>query len=154
MDFVNYGEETLGNSLGIASGISIADPLNKTYVILSDGAIQMGPTLEAIQFIGKHKLNLICLVDVNEVQLTGKTSEILNQDIFSIKNIFLNYGWKVHILDNPEDYLKLELDTQKPLVVLFKTIKGFGVKEFEEDPVKYHYHKLTMEELDDFTYRG
>ncbi|MFZ9615180.1 MAG: hypothetical protein ACO3AG_00750, partial [Fluviibacter sp.] len=61
--FVDYSEETIGNALGVGAGIAMATD-KKVYINISDGALQMGNTLEAIQFIGQHQLkNIICTVD-------------------------------------------------------------------------------------------
>jgi len=136
-DFINFSEETLGNALGVAGGIALAD--NKiTYCNISDGALQMGPTLEAIQFIGENKLPIILTIDINNYQLTRKISNRINY----YKNIF--YKWDVvHIkfgesLNIFNDYI----NTCKPVVFLIETKKGCGVKEMEDNPIEWHYKKL------------
>ena len=76
IDFVYYSEETIGNSLGVAAGVSLATD-KKIYVNISDACLQMGPTLEAIQFIGKNGGNILVTVDYNNSQVTGKCSDII-----------------------------------------------------------------------------
>lgn len=152
LPFVNFSEETLGNALGVAAGINLANN-RKTIVNLSDGAIQMGPTLEAIQFIGANQLDITCFVDCNGYQLTGSTKSIANQDCRSIQKIFDAYGWRTIMIDsddfNFETYRLLSEALIKPAVFLFRTRKGHGVPEMEDDPVTWHYKPLRS--LDEIT---
>jgi len=142
IDFVNFSEETLGNALGVAGGLMFND--KKTFVNLSDGAFQMGPTLEAVQFIGHHQKDVLLCVDCNDMQLTGNTNSILSQNINTIADILSSNGWDVLIIDDEmSEYLIQEiLERYTPTALLFKTTKGQGVKEMEEDSVKWHYKEL------------
>jgi len=152
LDFVSYGEETLGNALGIASGIAIASD-KKTYVNLSDGAMQMGPTLEAIQFIGANQQNILVTIDCNGQQLTGSTYDILGQTILNHQNTFNNNHFKTFIITENDlniDYLIYLLSLTGPVCILFKTYKGQGVVEMKNDPVGYHYKKLRN--IDEITF--
>lgn len=150
LDFVDYTEDTLGNSLGIASGLSIGNN-KKTYCFLSDASIQMGPTIEAINFIGLSPYsnkNITCFVDCNNFQLTGSTSSVSGFDINTINQIFKNANFKTYIIDcssdiaNKEFFYTFGKDESLPVVYLFLTKKGDGIKEMEDDPVKYHYAKI------------
>jgi len=153
LNFVNFSEETLGNALGVASGLSLAEPDKLTYCNISDGALQMGPTLEAIQFIGHHKQNILLTVDFNGMQLTDSLMNTSGINSFRIEGMFGLHGWKVHLYDTRvlNDYgmnlvidnvLKEQKETKKPTVIIFKTSKGQGVKEMEKDPVLWHYKEL------------
>jgi transketolase N-terminal domain/subunit len=154
IDFVNFSEETLGNALGVGSGIAYNG--KKTYVNISDGALQMGPTLEAIQFIGKHKQNIFCTVDFNSMQLTGDTQQIIGINIFNVESMFRIYGWTTIMVDTKrtskiiiESFIERALKYDKPIAIIFKTIKGQGVKEMEEDPVAWHYKELkSLEDIE------
>lgn len=151
--FVNYSEETLGNALGVAAGIALGSS-KKTYVNISDGALQMGNTLEAIQFIGKQKLPILCTVDFNGMQLTGSTSKIMGINIDQQAAFFESFGWKVYIMETnftKRDIVRLELylELKRPTVILFKTVKGQGVQQMEKDPVLWHYRELKdINEID------
>jgi transketolase N-terminal domain/subunit len=136
--FINFSEETLGNALGVASGIQLANN-KRTWVHLSDAAFQMGPTLEALQFIAKKKQDLIITVDSNEYQLTGKTYDILRLDSVFISSLCLDLGYNSFIIK--EDYTRIPYHLKKkgPTILIFKTTKGQGVKKMEEDPVYWHY---------------
>jgi len=150
IDFVDYGEETLGNALGFASGISYNG--KRTYCNISDGALQMGPTLEAIQFIGKHKQNIVLTVDYNRTQLTGNTTDILGMTINGVYDTFYNAGWLPYIISDSKfnaKNIKSILDNSKgPIVFLIETNKGSGIDEMVQDPVKWHYKQLrNMNEI-------
>lgn len=143
IDFVDYGEETLGNALGFTAGISYNN--RPTYCNISDGALQMGPTLEAIQFIGKHKMNVLLTVDYNRTQLTGNTTEIAGTTINGHYDYFYNAGWIVYKIESKNfNSKKLEevLNHNAPIVFLIETQKGDGVVEMVDDPVKWHYKQL------------
>ena len=53
---------------------------------------------------------------------------------------------KLNVLDikNPkfEDFNIFDSKNAVPTVVIVRTVKGEGVKEFEQDPVKFHYKTL------------
>jgi len=147
INFIKYSEETLGNALGIASGLAFNG--KKTYCNISDGALQMGPTLEAIQFIGKHKQNILLTVDFNSMQLTGDTQSIMGINMFNIESMFRIHGWQTIMIDTRyvnKSRIKMSIDralsTNKPVTLIFKTSKGQGVMEMEKDPVGWHYKEL------------
>ncbi len=151
--FVDFSEETLGNALGIASGISYNN--KPTWCNISDGALQMGPTLEAIQFIGNHNQNILLTVDFNGTQLTGNIKEINGMTIEKSKQLFELNNWTCYII-NSKDFKKSNVkhlieNTKGPLCILVNTIKGEGVIEMENDPFKWHYKQLRS--LDEITLR-
>lgn len=148
--FVDYGEETMGNALGVATGIAMASD-SKIWVNISDACLQMGNTLEALQFIGHNKINNIFVtVDYNNSQVTGNIDDILKVD--PIINLCRHYGWWTQIVDGHNKHqLKStfqNLTDSLPNIVFCKTVKGKGVKQMEEDNKKWHYKKIeTLEEL-------
>ena len=140
--FVDYSGETLGNSLGVSSGIELGN--NKlTYVNMSDSQLQMGPTLESIQFIGRHKQNIVLTIDYNKKQLTGDLLTNLKSDM----TMFNLNGWKSYSIDNPSDINKSMFSHNHPVVIFVNTIKGKGIKEMENDPVYWHYKPIEDEQL-------
>ena len=144
IDFVNFSEETLGNALGIASGIELSNK-KPTWVHLSDAAFQMGSTLEALQFISKHKQNIIITVDSNEMQLTGNTYDVLGLDSVFIASFSIVMGIETLIIK--DDYSKIESFLKKsgPKMLVFKTKKGNDVPEMEMNPIYWHYKKWEGE---------
>jgi transketolase len=146
--FVKYSEETIGNALGIASGVALTTE-KRIWVNLSDAALQMGNTLEAIQFIGHYQQkNIFVTIDNNDAQVLGKTSEIIGID--PVFNMFEGYGWDVKYVNghNHEELNNCftELEFTKPTVVICNTIKGGLVNEMVKDIKKWHYKKIENEE--------
>lgn len=147
--FVDYSEETMGNALGVASGIAMTTE-KKVYVNISDAALQMGNTLEAIQFIGQHQLkNIVCTVDYNNAQVTGVTKEIINvEPVVAMARL---YNWNVFVVDGHD---KKRLDSviqqavqnsEQPSLVVCITKKGKGIADMEKDTKKWHYKKIESE---------
>jgi len=140
IDFVDYSEETMGNALGVSAGIAMTTE-KLVWVNLSDAALQMGNTLEAIQFIGHHKLkNILVTIDFNNSQVLGNISDILPVD--PVINFFRENGWQVNT--GIDDFNIGDL----PKVFIMKTKKGNGVPSIEKDIKKWHYKRIeTLEEL-------
>ena len=146
--FVDFSEETMGNALGVASGIAISKPNTLVYVNLSDASLQMGSTLEAIAYIGTNQLkNIIVTIDYNQMQVTGKTNDIIC--VKPILNLFKNYDWTVIEVDgHNKNKLRLAFDNihknrTSPLVYFCHTIKGKGIDYMESDPITWHYKLLV-----------
>jgi transketolase len=147
--FVDYAEETIGNALGVATGIAMTTD-KKVYVNITDGTLQMGNTLEAIQFIGQHQLkNIICTVDYNNAQVTGCASDIINvEPVLSMARL---YNWNLFVVDG-HDSNKLDQvmqqavqNSDQPTMVVCITKKGKGISDMENNINKYHYKKIESE---------
>lgn len=140
IDFVDFSEETLGNALGVASGIEIGNG-KQTWVNLSDASLEMGPTMEAIKFIGRYNQNIKVTIDFNKMKLTSE----LFLTTKGIRQLFENNGWWFFEIKTKKDFYKLGnlLNTSGPVCILIHTKKGDGVKEMEKDPIEWHYKSLT-----------
>ncbi len=151
IEFVDYSEETMGNALGVAAGIALARPEQRVWVNLTDATLQMGSTLEAIQYIGHNSINnIIVTVDYNGMQVTGETSKVL--DVSPVKNFCKDSGWHSgecngHYVPSIRRLWSHSLDIDKPKIFFYNTVKGYGVDYMVEDPVKWHYKPI--ERLDD-----
>lgn len=144
--FVDYADETIGNALGVAIGLSIANPNKRVWVNISDATLQMGNTLEAIQFIGQHNLkNIFVTVDYNNAQVTGRTSDIISID--PCKTFFSSYGWQMSDVNGHDknELIKTFSNVSKehPNVIFCNTIKGYGVKVMADNIQKWHYRKIS-----------
>ena len=139
--FIDFSEFSLGNAMGVAAGMAIACPNQLVWCHISDGALQMGNTLEAIQFIGHNKLkNVMVTVDYNGGQVTGKIDDILTVE--PVIDFFKGYGWDVNF-----DLTNFKVD-DNPKVFIMRTVKGQGVPSIEKDIRKWHYKKIeSYEEL-------
>lgn len=148
IDFVNYSEETMGNALGVGAGIATACN-DLVWVNITDATLQMGSTLEAIQYIGQKKLaNIFLTVDFNDYQVTGRTSDIIN--VNPVVNFLHDNNWEVLYADGHDKKSinlaiekKREITNKKPSVIIFYTEKGHGVDYMVENPVKWHYKPIN-----------
>ena len=151
IDFVDYGEETMGNALGVAAGIALAHPEQRVWANITDATLQMGNTLEALQFIGHNNLkNVFVTVDYNNAQVTGNTQDILSID--PCINFCQEYNWQVKVIDGHNHETLTDtfnnLNTVRPNIIFCQTRKGHGVRTMEEDIKKWHYKKIeTSTEL-------
>lgn len=151
IDFVDYGEETMGNALGVGSGIALSNKDKRVWVNITDATLQMGSTLEAIQYIGHNCINNILLtIDNNNYQVTGNTNNVLTVE--PVIKLAQNYNWNVITVNGhcKNTILKKlsNLDKiKKPILINFLTTKGKGVKYMEDDPVTWHYKTIDSNEI-------
>lgn len=142
----------LAISLGMALGLRLKGLDSKVYVIMGDGELAEGSNWEAISAAAHHGVdNLTVIVDYNGLQISGKTSEIMN--FKPVTSRFETFGWSFREIDGhnmSEVVAALEgvpFEKGKPSLILANTIKGKGLS-FAEDIASYHYWKPNKEELD------
>ena len=152
----------LGSSLPQAQGLAIGDKIAQrdrvSIVTISDGASMEGEAKEAFAAIpglaAKGKLNpFVMIISDNDTKLSGR----ITADSFSMNPTFNSIGglgWNVLHVANGNDlqevYLALEkaiaaakADPTKPICILAKTIKGFGVKSTMESASGGHGFPLA-----------
>lgn len=146
---------SLGHGLPIATGMAFARKLNKIkgkiYVMLSDGECQEGTTWESLLIASKHKLNnLILLIDYNKIQALSRLEDAL--PLHDLAKKFRSFNWSCINIKNGHSFKsiisslrKINLNN-KPTAIIINTIKGKGIKEFENDPV-WHARKLAGNEI-------
>jgi transketolase len=110
------------------------------WVNITDATLQMGNTLEAIQFIGQMQLKNIALtIDYNNSQVLGSTSDII--DVDPVIQMFKAYNWHVeHDLSNFGM-------TVRPRVYVLKTTKGDGIPVMEDNIKEWHYKVLNEKDF-------
>ncbi len=145
---------SLGHGFPIATGRALAKKLQnkpgKIFVMVSDGECQEGTTWETLLVGAKHKLNnLILIVDYNKIQALSKIEEVL--PLSNLKKKFESFNWECIEVKNGHDIKSLikafsKKMKKKPRVIIANTIKGKGIKEFENDPV-WHARKLLSEDI-------
>lgn len=151
IDFVDYGEETMGNALGVGTGIALSNKDKRVWVNITDATLQMGSTLEAIQYIGHNCINNILLtIDNNSYQVTGNTNDVLTVE--PVIKLAQNYNWNVitvngHCKNTILKKLSNLNKIKKPILINFLTTKGKGVKYMEDDPVTWHYKTIDSDEI-------
>ena len=147
---INFSTGSLGHGLPVATGIALANKLNKKnskiFVLLSDGELNEGSNWESILFSNHHNLdNLVIIIDYNKIQSLDTVKKTLTLEPLSKK--FEAFGFKVLNVNghNHNQILKaLSSNYSKPLVIIADTIKGKGV-EFMENSILWHYKPLDLE---------
>jgi transketolase len=147
---------SLGHGLPIAAGMAFARKQQripgKVYVMISDGECQEGTTWESLLIGSKYQLdNLVVLVDYNKIQALSRLKDALPLENLSTK--FKAFNWdciKVkdgHSFKSLIPSFKRKNKKGKPLAMIINTIKGKGIKEFEDDPI-WHARKLQGKEIE------
>ena len=147
---------SLGHGLPIATGIAFAKKQQKipgkVYVMIGDGECQEGTTWESLLIGSKHQLdNLVILVDYNKIQALSRLKDALPLEDLSTK--FKSFNWDCIKVKNGHSFkslissLKKKNKKGKPLAIIINTIKGKGIKEFEDDPI-WHARKLQGKEVE------
>lgn len=147
--FVNNNQETIADLLGFAVGIALTKPTKPVVCVLSDSVFQSGYIYEALNIIIHHNLNVMILVDYNNFQVMGVVDNILGIDMLinGLKNKIIVQECPGHDQTQIKKTLDDLIEMKTPRLVLFKTTKGHGIPEFENNP-KYHYAKIKYEDID------
>ena len=147
----------LGCGLAQAVGMAIADRMDKgrssgrvIYALMSDGELDEGNSWEAIMLAGKERLgNLVAIVDRNCIQIDGFTEDIMPLEPLGDK--WRAFGWHVQECDG-HNFLDIDRAiggaravSDKPSVILARTIPSKGIPEFERQ-FEWHGKPPTTEE--------
>jgi transketolase len=151
---INCTTGSLGHGLPIATGMAFAKKFKKEngkiYVMISDGECQEGTTWESLLIAAQHKLdNLIVIVDYNKIQALSRLDDALKLE--SLFKKFSSFNWNCINVKNGHSYTQLisafkKRGEDKPLAIIANTIKGKGIKEFENDPI-WHARKFKDEDI-------
>lgn len=142
----------LSISCGLAAGLKLADAPQTVFTLLGDGECQEGQVWEAAMFAAHNKLdNLVAIVDRNELQIDGRTSDVCDPGDLGAK--FEAFGWEAcevdgHDIEAIVDVLNTAKASRagKPHVIIARTIKGKGVS-FMEDQAGWHGKAPNADEL-------
>ena len=162
---IDMSTGSLGQGLSAAAGMAKgAKCLQKdinVYALCGDGEMNEGIIWEAIMFACQYRLDNLCiLVDMNGLQIDGKTADVMNMDPMDEK--LKAFGCQVYSVEG-HDFESLEggfekfhenHGTGKPTVLLMATEKGKGVAYMESEagwhgkaPNDMQY-RIAMAELD------
>lgn len=156
-EFVPFPSGSLGHGLSLSCGMAQANyflegkskkRMPKVYCLVSDGECNEGQVWEAAQYASAKKIgNLVVLVDNNKLQAFGKTADVLGKSTTPEK--WKAFGWEVYSANghSPKEIVRVfekvdKSHTSKPKVIIFDTIKGYGVS-FMQNQIGWHYHTLT-----------
>ena len=155
----------LGSSLPQAQGLAIGDKIagrnRVTICVVSDGASMEGEAKESFAAIpglaAKERMNpFVLLISDNDTKLSGR----ITKDSFSMQPSFSamsTLGWSViHVPEGnnlAEVYLAVEkgiaeakANPSRPICILCRTIKGYGIKATEENLAGGHGFPLASGE--------
>ncbi|MCF8332460.1 MAG: transketolase [Bacteroidales bacterium] len=149
---------SLGHGLSVAVGMAISAKHKKqqwrVFSIHGDGELQEGSVWEAAMSAAHHKLdNLVALVDRNNVQIDGKTDDVM--DIEPLAEKWKAFGWKVFQCDGHDfediltTYDKAIAVKNKPSVIIARTHMGKGVAEIEND-YRWHGKPVAKDQVEKF----
>ena len=140
----------LSIGLGMALGFRLDRRPNRVYVIMGDGELSEGQIWEAAMATAAFKIdNLTGIVDLNRIQATGPTREILDNPDVAAK--WKAFGWEV-LSVNGHDVAQIlaALDKARqvvgrPTVIVAETVKGKGFS-FAENNAAFHHGMLTADQ--------
>jgi len=152
---------SLGHGLPIATGLALGARMSgerwRTFCIIGDGELQEGTNWEAFMAAGQFQLgNLVAIVDKNDLQMSGTTSNTVKVDPLDEK--IKAFGWDVieingndmkevcealESLPESDPYIR-----RKPICIISNTTKGAGVA-FMENVIGWHAGSLSKEKLEE-----
>ncbi len=147
---------SLGQGLSIGVGVALnAKYLDKlpyrTYVLLGDSEMAEGSQWESMQIAAWYRLsNLVGVIDVNRLGQRGETMYGHNIEAYA-KRIGA-FGWDTILIDGhsyPQvlDAFEKAARSEKPVMIIAKTVKGKGVS-FLEDKNGWHGVALKKEDFE------
>ena len=152
-DFFKVGHTSTSVSLSL--GLAVARDLKHTkeniIAVIGDGSLSGGEALEALDYAGEYKNNLIIIVNDND-QCIAENHGGLYKNLKKLRmmngvsnnNFFKALGFEYHYLDDGHDIKKLVdlfnsvKDTDHPVILHIHTIKGKGLKYAEENKEAWH----------------
>jgi transketolase len=153
---VSFGTGSLGHGLPLATGFAFSNKFthknNNVFCLLSDGDCDEGSTWEAVLFAAQHKLkNLFVIIDNNNLQGFGKSSEVLNLEPLADK--WKSFNFDVAVAENGNEFSSLnnafdelcKISSDKPKCIIAKTKKGNGIS-FMENKLEWHYLPMTEDQ--------
>ncbi len=153
--FFDAATGSLGMGLSVAAGLSLAAKRDGTprriYTIIGDGESREGQIWEAADFIAEQNLSNICAIfNCNEYGQAGAVSHQQSPERLAEK--LKAFGWDVFSLDGHdltrfEEAMKMFDRSERPLAIIAKTIKGWGVDPFLKG--NWHGKPLDVAALDE-----
>ena len=139
---VDMSTGSLGQGISAAVGMALAGKLDgapyRVYALLGDGEVEEGEVWEAAMSAAKYGLDNLCaIVDVNGLQIDGRTADVMPSEPLDAK--FAAFNWHVITVDGHDlDALRAAFAEARqvkgqPTVLIAKTVKGKGVSFMEND---------------------
>lgn len=154
--FTEVATGSLGQGLSVGLGMALAsrkfDKTNaRVFVLLGDSEMAEGQNWEAMEVASYYKLNnLVAILDVNRLGQRGET--MLGYDLTTYQKRAESFGWNAvivdgHNLDEISQAYQNSENSDKPTMIIAKTLKGKGIS-FLENENGWHGKTLNQEELE------
>jgi transketolase len=152
--FFDAATGSLGMGLSVAAGLASAARVDnndrRIYCIIGDGESREGQVWEAADYIVDHQLNNVCAIfNANDQGQADYVSAQQKADALAAK--LRAFNWEVveidgHDLTAVRDALAKTGSTDKPLGIVARTIKGWGVESLQKG--NWHGKPLPESELE------
>lgn len=140
----------LGQGVSQAIGMALVGKMDgkswRVYCFCSDGEQEEGQTWEGYMLASKYGLsNLTFVMDRNGIQIDGETREVMPLEPLRLK--LESFGLAVEEVDGHdieeilEGLRRLKMVTDKPGMLVLRTVSGKGVSSIEGD---YRWHGRVM----------
>lgn len=141
----------LANGLGMALGLRRVGSPGRVFVILGDSEMSEGSVWEAMELAAHYRLsNLIAILDMNRLGQTGATRYGWDPEVYMRRATA--FGWEAVDVDGHDPgavgrVLDGAASADSPMLVVARTIKGFGVS-FLADAEGRHGKPLPHDEAE------
>ena len=148
---VGHTSTSVSLSLGLAVARDLKHTKENIIAVIGDGSLSGGEALEALDYAGEYKNNLIIIVNDNDQSIAENhgglyknLKKLRMMNGVSNNNFFASLGFEYHYLDDGHDIKKLVdlfnsvKDTDHPVLLHIHTIKGKGLKYAEENREAWH----------------
>ena len=153
---VDMSTGSLGQGFAVADGMALANKLagndHRIYCLIGDGETEEGEIWEAAMAAAHYKNDNLCaIVDVNGLQIDGKTSDVIGPEPLDQK--FVAFGFHVICVDghNVEElksaFAEAKTVKGKPTAIIARTVKGKGVS-FMENNAGWHGKAPNQEQFE------
>ena len=135
--FFDAATGSLGQGLSVAAGLGCAARLDgigkRIYCIIGDGESREGQIWEAMDFIADQRLdNVVAIFNCNALGQSDFVSPA--EDWRHLEQKAIAFGWAAEVIDGHDPAAIERAVTRsdgKPLAVIARTVKGWGVPSLE-----------------------
>lgn len=149
VQYVDWNTGSLGHSIGVCIGFALANPNKKIFTVIGDAEIDEGSVWEAMFFISEKKINNIhIIIDRNKLSASSfiEKKEVLDKKILNQLHFDI-YKFNGHSIKKIYYYIKNIYKNNKSTITILNTIKGNGIKEFENN-LKFSHGQPEKELLE------